>query len=141
MVHEVCGCFETKEEAARVINALSLKGFPADKIKVFTAQTDPADLGKETDGFIMNVREDANRRPTSRFKRLFGKISDSDTNIHSQLRDFGLSERQVEKYTHDIRAGNVLVLADNKLKMGHHHTTNVEFGMESPLVHHSRQHE
>ena|SRR5699024_9489273 len=137
MAYEICGSFETKDEAIRVINALSLKGFPADRIKVFTSQADPGELARETDGFIMHVQDKQGRRSTSRFKKLFSKIGVCDVDIHNQLRNDGLSERQAKKYTDEIHDGKILVLTDNKLKMGHYHTnTNVEFGMESPLVHH-----
>jgi len=141
MAREICGCFETEEEAVNVINALSLKGFPADRIRVYTSQEDPRDLARETDGYIIHVQDGLNERKTSRFAKLFTKISDCDVDITHQLRKDGLSERQAEKHANDISKGNILVVVDNKLKMGHQHTTNVEFGMESPLVHHSKYHE
>lgn len=135
VTHEICGSFETKDEAIKVINALSLKGFPTDKIRIFTSEIDPRELAKETDGFIVHVQDDAQRKSTSKFKKLFAKITDCDTNVYDQLRYDGLSDIQAKKYTEDIRSGNILVIADNKLKMGHNHA--VEFGMESPLTHHN----
>lgn len=139
MTREICGSFETKEEAIKVVNALSLKGFPADRIKVFTSQTNPVELAREMDGFIVHVQDDADKKSTTtRFEKLFAKISDCDADVHQQLRSDGLSERQAENYGEDIKNGNIVVLADNNLKMGHYHSNemNVEFGMESPLVHH-----
>jgi len=137
MVYEVCGSFETKQEAIDVVNALSLKGFPADRIRVFTSQKDPRELARETDGFIVHVRGERSYRPASRLTRLFAKISNCDSDVHEELKRNGLSERQAEKYTNDIHAGHIVVVADNKLKIGHNRTVE-GLGMQSPLMHHDR---
>src|SRR5699024_4970260 len=131
MAREICGCFETEEEAVNVINALSLKGFPADRIRVYTSQEDRRDLARETDGYIIHVQDRLNEEKTNRFTKLFTKISDCDDDITHHLRKEGLSERQAEKHAKYNSKGNIHVVVVNKLKMGHQHTTNVDFGMES----------
>lgn len=133
MAKEIYGSFQTKEEAAKVINVLSLKGFPANKIQIFTSQKNPRELTKVTDGIIVHVKEGVSKKPASYFEKLFLKVSDCEMNIHDRLRDEGLSGKQAEKYTNDIHSGNIVIIADNKLKMGHE-SPDQEFATEVPLM-------
>lgn len=132
MANEIFGCFQTKEEVIQAVNLLSLKGFPADRIKIFTSQSDPKELTRETDGFVVHVKDDIPKR-ASAYNRFVHKISDCDKEVQDKLLDNGLSEHQAEKYANNISDGDMLVVADNKLKMGHTRATE-EFSMESPFV-------
>lgn len=137
MANEICGNFKTKEEAVRAINILSLKGIPADKIKIFTSQADPKALAKETDGIIVHVKEDVTKRSGAKVKKIFSKVSECNMDLHDKLRKNGLSEKQAQKYTKAIKSGDILVIADTKLKMGHNIAIE-EFSMEVPFVDHTK---
>lgn len=137
MTNEICGSFQTKEEAARAVNILSLKGISTHKIKIFTSQRHPKELAKEMDGSIVYVRDHVSKRPTPTFQRFFSSISECGEDIHNRLCKEGLSEGQAEKYSKSILSGSILIIADMKLKMGHERTIEA-FSMQDPFVGHAK---
>jgi len=132
MAIEVFGSFKTKDEAITEVEVLSLKGISADKITIFTLER-TQDLVREVDGVIQNADEDDNDNFLSKVRKTFLKISDSDKSFHDQFLDAGLSEEQATRYTEDMRSGNIVVIADNKLKMGHDSTPNTD-ELEVPVI-------
>lgn len=121
MTIEVFGSYKSKDEAIKEVDRLSLEGIPANHIRVFTLQESAEELAKETDGKVKNVNEDYDDDFISKVKKMFFKVSDTDNNnLHDELVEHGLSSEQATRYTAEIRDGKILVLADNKVKMGHH---------------------
>lgn len=132
MAIEVFGCFESKDEAVKEVEGLSLKGIPSNKITVFTSQS-AEELGKDMDGIIENVEEDYDDDLKSMFKKVSLKVQDSDRNFQEALLDAGLSEQQATRYAEEIQEGSILVIAENKLKMGHDSTPNTD-ELEVPVI-------
>lgn len=132
MAIEVFGCFESKEEAIKEVEVLSLKGIPSNKITVFTSKS-AEDLGKDMDGIIENVDENYESDIKSMFKKVSLKVKDSDKSFHEVLLDAGLSDQQATRYAKEIEEGNILVIAENKLKMGHDSTPNTD-ELEVPVI-------
>src|SRR5699024_1111877 len=119
----VFGCFETKDDAIKEVEVLSLKGIPSNNIMVFTSGS-AEELGKNMDGIIENPEKSNGDDLKTKFKKISLKIQDNDKSFQEALLDVGLSEQQATRYGEEIQAGNILVIAENKLKMGHDSTPN-----------------
>lgn len=132
MAMEVFGSFESKDEAIKKVEVLSLKGIPTNKITIFTLRN-PDELVRETDGIIVNEEEDYDTDFMSKVKKTVLNISDTDKSFHDQFLGAGLSEEQATRYVKEIRSGNIVVIAENKLKMGHDSTPNTD-ELEVPII-------
>jgi len=134
MAIEVFGCFETKDDAIKEVEVLSLKGIPSNNIMVFTSGS-AEELGKNMDGIIENPEKSNGDDLKTKFKKISLKIQDNDKSFQEALLDVGLSEQQATRYGEEIQAGNILVIAENKLKMGHDSTPNTN-ELEVPVIGH-----
>ncbi|HLQ71647.1 MAG TPA: hypothetical protein VK142_07575 [Bacillota bacterium] len=134
MAIEVFGCFETKDDAIKEVEVLSLKGIPSNNIMVFTSGS-AEELGKNMDGIIENPEKSNGDDLKTKFKKISLKIQDNDKSFQEALLDVGLSEQQATRYGEEIQAGNILVIAENKLKMGHDSTPNTS-ELEVPVIGH-----
>lgn len=132
MAIEVFGSFQSKDEAIKEVDKLSLGGIPSNHITLFTVQESADELVKETDGMVENVDEDHDDNLLSKLKKIFVKISDTDKSLHDELKKAGLSEEQATRYAEEVRKGTILVLADNQVKMGHHSANVGEDAFEVP---------
>jgi len=132
MAIEIFGCFDTKDEAIKEVETLSLKGIPSNKITIFTSDS-AVELGKNMDGVIENAEESYEEGLRAKLQKASLKIQDNDRSFTEALLDAGLSKQQATRYADEIEAGKILVIAENKLKMGHDSTPNTD-ELEVPVI-------
>ncbi|MBP1970090.1 hypothetical protein J2Z83_002206 [Virgibacillus natechei] len=136
MAIEIIGSYPSKDEAVNVVDRLELKGYNAKNIIIFANNDHSKDLEKRTD---VKVKTDPSENEDESFidkvKKIFTEHTDTDSHIelHEKLINSGVSEHQAKKYTDEVQAGNILVLADDNLKMGNDATSNT-IKMEEAVI-------
>src|SRR5699024_11739200 len=89
--------------------------------------------GKNMDGVIENAEESYEEGLRAKLQKASLKIQDNDRSFTEALLDAGLSKQQATRYADEIEAGKILVIAENKLKMGHDSTPNTD-ELEVPVI-------
>ncbi|WP_373895533.1 general stress protein [Virgibacillus natechei] len=128
MANQIIGSYSSKDEAVNVVERLELKGFIANNIIIFANSDYAKEMEKLTD---VKVKSDgtANEDDESfmdKVKKVFTDQTDTDPHmaLHEKLINAGISEHQAKKYADEIKSGNILVVADDELKMGNDATSD-----------------
>lgn len=122
MAMEVYGPFPTTYETVKKVNGLQLKGLTAKNITIFADNKNAIKLKNHT---AVKVETDLSRDENEdsfmdKVKKVFvDDEGDNNPNLHDKLVDIGISESRSSEYEEDIDAGEILVVADNTLKLGH----------------------
>ncbi|UJL47468.1 general stress protein [Virgibacillus sp. NKC19-16] len=128
MAKEIIGSYPSKDEAVNVVERLELKGFVAKNITIFANSDHKKEMEKRTD---VKVKSDATENEDDesfmdKVKKVFtgNSVTDSHIELHEKLVNAGVSEHQAQKYSDEIESGNILVVADDELKMGNDATSD-----------------
>lgn len=137
MAKEIIGSYPSKDEAVNVVERLELKGFIAKNIIIFANSDYAKEMEKRTD---VKVKSDGTTNEydesfMDKVKKVFTDHTDTDSHIelHEKLINAGVSEHQTKKYVDEIKSGNILVVADDKLRMGND-ATNDTITMEETAI-------
>ncbi|MBY7142939.1 general stress protein [Virgibacillus sp. NKC19-3] len=127
MAKEIIGSYSSRDEAVSVVQRLELKGYIAKNITIFANSDHAEDMDRQTD---VKVKSDATTEDEESFmdkvKKVFTEHTDTDSHIelHGKLVNAGVSELQAKKLTDEIKSGNILIVADDQLKMGNDATSD-----------------
>ncbi|MGP4106429.1 general stress protein [Virgibacillus sp. L01] len=126
MANEIFGPFHSKEDAIKKVSVLELKGLKAENITVFTNKENTDELEERTDVYVENnaTEDDRNDSFTDKIKKVILNSQDSGLNIHEKLVQLGVSDKQASIYVDAIESGEILVIADDELKMGNDPTSD-----------------
>jgi|GEM_PF-5846672 len=124
MAKLIIGSYLTEEYAINAINAYELKGHEAKNIILLTNSSLPERLENRTDVNVSSISHDVEKSPTllTKIKRFIINHADIELDTIEKLVHFGLSKGQAETALAEVKAGRILVLADDQLKMGHNAT-------------------
>ncbi|WP_188456288.1 general stress protein [Virgibacillus oceani] len=133
MTNQIFGPYHSIEKAVAAVNILELKGYKASNITIFSSENKAVELDEQTD---VNVEGESTNNESFRDKitSIFNKDITPDYNIHDKLMDYGLSNKQSEKYMERIESGEVLVIVDDELRMGNDATVKT-VTMEVDAIH------
>ncbi|MGM8213129.1 general stress protein [Virgibacillus sp. W0430] len=130
MTIQQIGVFSTEDKAIHVANNLELKGYKAANITIFTNNSSPNELNKYTD---VNIKSDLpspkkDHTLMEKIKAIFSDSKDDDQaiNNYEMLVQLGFSEEEATKWITELEAGNVLVVADDDIRMGHPSPINIK---------------
>ncbi|MBM7600288.1 hypothetical protein JOC34_002679 [Virgibacillus halotolerans] len=123
MSNEVYGPFPSVDEAVALVDGLQLKGTTADDISIFTNKDHMEELKKRTAVKVETDKSDSDevKQDTlmDKVKNIFVHTEDSTLNMHDKLVHLGVSDKHATVYMTAIEAGKILVVADDKVRMGH----------------------
>ncbi|MEC5423818.1 general stress protein [Virgibacillus sp. C22-A2] len=126
MGKEIFGPYQSKDDAINSVNGLELKGYKADSITIFTNQRHTKELKQRTDVKVeSSISENGEENsPLDKLKRIFTNDSGSHPHLHDKLLNSSISDKQAKKYVDAIESGEILIIADNQLRMGHDSTSD-----------------
>lgn len=121
MANEIYGPYQSIDEAVRSVEVIELKGHKSENITLFTNKNNADELQNYTD---VTVESDKSTDDTE--QSVMDKIKmavlmdepDTNTELHEKLTKQGLSNEQATKYKEEIKSGNIIIVADDELKMG-----------------------
>lgn len=123
MSNEVYGPFPSVDDVVALVDRLQLKGLTAKNIAIFTNKEHLAELKRRT---AVKVETDtSNIEPENKdsfmykVKNIFIHDEDATLNIHDKLVDLDISDTNAAVYSKQVEAGKILVVADDKIRMGH----------------------
>src|SRR5690625_7000147 len=124
MAKLIIGSYTTEEYAINAINAYELKGHEDKNIILLTNISLPKMIENRTDVNVSNISHDVEKSPTllTKIKRFIINHADIELDTIEKLVHFGLSKGQAETALAEVKAGKILVLADDQLKMGNNVT-------------------
>ncbi|MFB4166940.1 general stress protein [Virgibacillus sp. JSM 102003] len=136
MANEIFGPFHSKEDAIKKVSVLELKGLKAENITVFTNKENTDELEERTDVDVENnaTEDDEKGSFIDKIKKVMLNSQDSGLNVHEKLVQLGVSDKQATKYVDAIESGEILVIADDKLKMGNDSTSDT-VTLEEEVIH------
>lgn len=122
MTKSVYGVFDSNAETIRAINTLKAKGYASDDITVVAKNEETMNLDN------LNRTVDVNTVVTED-DSFFDKIvhffvDDNRDSLSERLSNVGLSTREAEAYTEDVKDGRVLVLVEGTGNVGEGTVTN-----------------
>ncbi|MFA1819828.1 general stress protein [Virgibacillus oceani] len=126
MGNEVFGPYESTDEVRKMVTTLELKGYKSSNISLFTHEDHTEDLIKNTDVNVESEADDQNNQPTfmEKMQSLFSNNTDSHSTLHEKLTEGNISEKQAEKFIEAIEDGEIVIIADNQLRMGNDATAD-----------------
>lgn len=118
MAKIIVGTYHSKEEAIKAITIFELTGHESKNIIVLTNRENAKTLNIK-----ITVKTDApdnKEEPsfTNKFKNFFTRKNDFELDTVEKLVDYGLTHADAEKCLTEVKAGKIVVLADDKLRMG-----------------------
>lgn len=121
MTMRIFGFYPSEQEAITVVNSLGLKGFRTKDITILTTHSSATSLQKYTDANVCsNVPEQQIKKTFyKQIKEMFVKKPDKQGDFNYTLKKLGFNERTIEKCLKKIGEGNVLVVIDDFMKLGH----------------------
>lgn len=127
MGNEVFGPYESTEEVIKTVTTLELKGYKSSNISLFANEDHAEELIKNTDVNVESENGNAANQPPilEKFQKLFTNGTDGHANLHEKLTDRNISDWQAEKFTEAIENGEIVVVADNELRMGNDSAADV----------------
>lgn len=136
MANEIFGPFHSKEDTVKKVSVLELKGLKAENITIFTNKENTDELEDRTDVDVENnaTEDDEKDSFTDKIKKVILNSQDSNLNIHEKLVQLGVSDKQASKYVDAIESGEILVIADDELKMGNDSTSDT-VTLEEEVIH------
>ncbi|SEQ36486.1 Heat induced stress protein YflT [Virgibacillus subterraneus] len=136
MANEIFGPFHSKEDAIKKVSVLELKGLKAENITIFTNKENTAELEDRTDVDVENnaIEDDGKDSFIDKIKKVMLNSQDSSLNIHEKLVQLGVSDKQASMYVDAIESGEILVIADDELKMGNDPTSDT-VTLEEEVIH------
>ncbi|SDQ82524.1 general stress protein [Virgibacillus salinus] len=136
MANEIFGPFHSKEDAIKKVSVLELKGLKAENITIFTNKENTAELEDRTDVDVENnaIEDDGKDSFIDKIKKVMLNSQYSGLNIHEKLVQLGVSDKQASMYVDAIESGEILVIADDELKMGNDPTSDT-VTLEEEVIH------
>ncbi len=121
MAKEVVGVYHSPEEAMKGINIYELKGHHSKNIIALTNENDAETLDKLTNVTVQTktlTNEDSFKVKGQKIIESILGNEDVELDSVDKLVDFGLTTESAQKCIESVKAGNIVVLADNELRMG-----------------------
>ncbi|MBP1947472.1 general stress protein [Virgibacillus litoralis] len=136
MANEIFGPFYSKEDAIKKVSVLELKGLKAENITIFTNKENTDELEDRTDVDVENnaIEDDEKDSFLDKIKKVMLNSQDSGLNIHEKLVQLGVSDKQASMYVDAIESGEILVIANDELKMGNDPTSDT-VTLEEEVIH------
>ncbi|WP_164216008.1 general stress protein [Virgibacillus sp. YIM 98842] len=126
MGNEVFGPYESRDEVINMVTALQLKGYKSSNISLFAHEDYAEDLIKHTDVNVESETDSKQNQPkfVEKIQRLFSNDKNSHATLYEKLTNENISGKQADKLMEAIENGEIVVIADNELKMGNDSTSN-----------------
>lgn len=126
MTKLIVGTYHSREEAINAINIFELTGHESKNIIVLTNKENAKKLNIK--GLVKTDTPESNQKKPSfsnKFKDFFTRKIDFELDTVEKLVDYGISQEEAEKCLADVKAGKIVVLADDRLRMGHESTNQL----------------
>jgi hypothetical protein len=127
MGNEVFGPYDNTEEVISVVSTLELKGYKSSNISLFAHEDHTEDLIKKTDVNVESETASERNQPPfiEKLQSLFNNNGDSQAGLHEKLTNGNISDKQAEKYVEAIENGEIVIIANNELRMGNDSASEV----------------
>ncbi|WP_164669723.1 general stress protein [Virgibacillus doumboii] len=136
MANEIYGPYKSNKEAVTKAEILELKGHKGENITIFANKHNANALENRTDITIesdMSVNKTGDSFFDKIKKAVLTDKPDTNTDLHEKLVEHGISKEQAKTYKEEIELGNVLIVADDELKMGNDPTPDT-FRMKEKVI-------
>lgn len=110
MTKSVYGVFDSNAETIRAINTLKAKGYASDDITVVAKNEETMNLDNLNRTVDVNTVVTEDDSFIDKIVRFF--VDDNRDSLSERLSNVGLSTREAEAYTEDVKDGRVLVLVE-----------------------------
>ncbi|WP_077324900.1 general stress protein [Virgibacillus siamensis] len=132
MANEIYGPYHSKEEVIKAVDIMTLKGFKAENITILANKRLSSKLENQTDANVESSEADESETSIlNRIKGLFKDEEESEPTFSERLTALGMSEAQAEKYVEGIESGQILVIANDELRLGHDASNDRISGQDS----------
>ncbi len=124
----IVGSYLSKEEAVKAINIYELTGHEAKNIVALTNEEIRESLKKLTDVAVKSntPKEREKETFTRKIKKIFMDNADLELDTIDKLVEYGLPKDDAIRCMADVNSGQIVVLADDELRMGQAPPINVE---------------
>lgn len=122
MTKSVYGVFDSNAETIRAINTLKAKGYASDDITVVAKNEETMNLDNLNRTVDVNTVVTEDDSFIDKIVRFF--VDDNRDSLSERLSNVGLSTREAEAYTEDVKDGRVLVLVEGTGNVGEGTVTN-----------------
>lgn len=123
MTIQLLGTYPTEQEAITAVEVHSLAGLRADNITLFANTAHAKSLEEQTQVTVKADQPMENEETESgwinKVKDIFSNSEDFDLHSEEHLMEFGLTKAEATECLEDVKAGKIVVLADDEMRMGH----------------------
>lgn len=123
MSNEVYGPFPSVDDVVALVDRIQLKGLTAKNIAIFTNRDHLEELKRRTAVKIetdtSDIKPENKDSLMYKVKNIFIHDEDTTLNIQDKLVELDISDANAAVYSKQIEAGKILVVADDKIRMGH----------------------
>ncbi|MUV38904.1 hypothetical protein JNUCC1_02776 [Lentibacillus sp. JNUCC-1] len=121
MPYEVYGPFESSVEAANIVDNLGLKGLKVENMTVFANEDRSKEMDKLTDVRVEDDGDHSEQKDMMyKLKQMLNNSPDTEEkkSMYEEMLELDLTKEQAQRYTEEVKAGKILVVANPEIRMG-----------------------